>query len=244
MNNTAVDSDNGGPFSNFNNVKIDGQFFIVSDFHILYETPSTLLFEGKSISWCSDVDIINITSLDNTTVSRGYTARCVLKRIVDQSALEEAGASLPDDHSSVQWGSTALYSSVYADVKNGFDTVFFGNTDNIVLRFVDDGSKVSPYIKWETTDIGEMTNSESFAAIGTIEWTNVEDASKLVGVNASLLSVDEFGDVYDEVWTRTHAETYQKDNESLPDSSGYRQVCSATSLHLFYLAAVMFLLKK
>ena len=151
---------------------------------------------------------------------------------------------MPDDHSSVQWGSTALYSSVYADVKNGFDTVFFGNTDNIVLRFVDDGSKVSPYIKWETTDIGEMTNSESFAAIGTIEWTNVEDASKLVGVNASLLSVDEFGDVYDEVWTRTHAETYQKDNESLPDSSGYREVCSATSLHLFYLAAVMFLLKK
>ena len=52
MNITAVDSDNGGPFSNFNNVKNDGQFFVVSDFHILYETPSTPLFEGKSISWC------------------------------------------------------------------------------------------------------------------------------------------------------------------------------------------------
>eukprot|EP00986_Skeletonema_menzelii_P002969 scaffold860_cov141-Skeletonema_menzelii.AAC.5 len=47
-------------------------------------------------------------------------------------------------------------------------------------RHVDGGSKVSPYIKWETTDIGEMTNSESFAAIGTIEWTSVEDASKLI----------------------------------------------------------------
>ena len=96
MNITAVDSDNGGPISNFNNVKNDGQFFVVSDIPILYETPSTPLFEGKSMSWCSDVHIKNITSLDNTTVSRGYTARCVLKRIVDQSALEEAGASLPD----------------------------------------------------------------------------------------------------------------------------------------------------
>ena len=84
-----------------------------------------------------------------------------------------------------------------------------------------------------------MTNSESFAAIGSVEWVNVEDASKLVGINASLLSVNEFGDVY-EVWTRTHAET-NKDNESLPDSAGY---CSLATLHLFFLAVVMFLLKK
>ena len=243
MNNNAETSSGGGPFTNFNNVKNDGQFFVVSHFHILYETPSAPLFDGMSISWCSNVDIANITSLENTTISRGYTARCVLKRIVDQSALKDAGASLPDDHSSVQWGSTALYSSVYSEVENGFDTVFFGNTDNLVLRFVDGGSKVSPYIKWETTDIGEMTNSESFAAIGTIEWTSVEDASKLIGTNASLLSVDEFGGVYEEVWTRTHAEIAE-DNQSLTDSAGgYRQVCSATSL-LFHLAVVMILLKK
>lgn len=88
-----------------------------------------------------------------------------------------------------------------------------------------------------------MTNSESFAAIGTIEWTSVEDASKLIGTNASLLSVDEFGGVYEEVWTRTHAEIAE-DNQSLTDSAGgYRQVCSATSL-LFHLAVVMILLKK
>ena len=84
-----------------------------------------------------------------------------------------------------------------------------------------------------------MTNSESFAAVGTIEWTSAEDAAKLIGVNASLLSIDKFEAAYDEVWTRTHAET---GGQSPLDSSGGPRVCSTISL--LYLFCIYLLLKK
>ena len=58
---TVATASVGGVFTNFDDVKSSGQFFIVSHFNILYEKPGTPLLDGMSLSWCSDVAIANIT---------------------------------------------------------------------------------------------------------------------------------------------------------------------------------------
>ena len=191
-------------FTNYINARKNGKFFLISAFNIMYEMPATGLLIGKSLSWCADIQVNDfmseMSSDDAPPVGFGFSARCVYRRIIDREDFEAAGASLEDNPSEL-WSGTALISSVYTPQANGLSMVMHGNADNLIIRCLDDGTSIIPYLKWEVHDEGDVESS-SFSSVGTFEWISVDDAVNLDFTNttSSAFSPQAFDSIYAGVW--------------------------------------------
>jgi hypothetical protein len=69
--------------------------------------------------------------------------------------LQAAGAQSAYKYSEGQFGSTLGISAVYSDQLNAFEGQNHVNTDDLVVRYWDDGRKTIPVIGWEGHDEGD-----------------------------------------------------------------------------------------
>jgi len=71
----GYNTEGGSVFDNYVKARCDGQFFLLEEGNIQYETPSSASVEVDSLLWCSN---LHFTSNINGTYSRGvgYTAQC------------------------------------------------------------------------------------------------------------------------------------------------------------------------
>lgn len=172
------------------------QFFIkTAHSSVLFETPSSDVGHAGSIWWCGDLSFSNF--FDNS-VPMGFVGRCVYMFYDGKTQLVDQGVPglIDDGIFDASMGITC----VYVDQTNTFDCVSHRNTDNVVLRFVDDGRPTSQFILWETHDAGKDKTPIARSAFAKIIWVKQEEVSQVLKVNTTELTPEYFHEVYTETW--------------------------------------------
>jgi hypothetical protein len=126
-----------------------------------------------------------------------------------------AGDQLTDVHPEGDFGSTRGISVVYVEQYNVFECQYHPNTDDLVVRYWDDGSKTMPRIAWEGHDEGDMhpnaaTSSHSAFAEGT--WVPVEEAAQLFNASVDEFTPAKFKQVYLDTWIKEHTKEAAEKN--------------------------------
>ena len=146
----GYNTEGGSVFDNYVKAQNDGQFFLLEEGNIQYETPSSASVEVDSLLWCSN---LHFTSNSNGTYSRGvgYTAQCVKSFLGDtKSKFDTLGGQLPSTINADTFSVTTSLSSSYNTQSNMFNMVYHNNNDNNVWLFSDTGLSSMSYLGYET----------------------------------------------------------------------------------------------
>lgn len=239
--------DGGSVFANYINARNGGQFFLLWEATIQYETPSFPSDDFVGLRWCSNLGFTDIVgSGDNTnntitTTTVGYTAHCVGAGLPEKEEGDSQQKALTSD----EFNDTNSLSAVYVPHTNIFEGSYHSNTNNWLAQFSDDGRSVMTEIDWETQDAGDDTSpnaGKSWSAVGKQTWIYVEEAASLLNNNADDFTPDKFTGIYTEVWSAnpsqaetvdTEDEESSVEDEESSDSSGNTRRLSVVVPSLF-----------
>jgi hypothetical protein len=211
--------DGGSVFTNYANLRRNGQFFHVGTGHMHLETFATAPYRTALVHWCSQ---LAFTDTDKTVFGRppvvGYTAHCLHISPFDLYITPYAtNGSAANAHGTGSLGkiteefekTVAGYSlsislnANYVPQTNIFEVEYHSNTDNFMIRMWDDGSPASGTIGFEVHDAGDtspMAASTSYSFVGSIEWATVEDAAHILNMDPNEFTPETFADLYEKVW--------------------------------------------
>lgn len=248
--------DGGSVFTNYVNLRRNGQFFHVGKGHTHPETFAKAPYRVALVHWCSQ---LAFTDIDKTLFGRppviGYTAHCLhispfdlditsyafngstanaqgtgsLGKITEEFANTVAGYSL-----------SISLNAVYVPQTNIFEVEYHSNSDNFVIRAWDDGSPTSATSGWEVHDAGDkspMAASTSYSFVGSVEWATVEDAARVLNMDPNEFTPEAFDDLYQKVWI---ADEDQRENHKEETSSAFPDVPLSSLLTSLMVVAGLF----
>ncbi|KAL7550444.1 hypothetical protein ACHAWF_013679 [Thalassiosira exigua] len=193
-------------FTNYRNLRDNGQFFLFREGLVQYETPAVEVIKFRALHWCSNIEFLSDDSAETPTV--GYTAKCLGAPLTNYVATAAAeGAQISNSLKRDLFGDTNSLSSVYVTQANAFETQMHKNTDNWIFRFFDDGRPGTSAIGWEVHDEGDKhpnMASSSFSAVGKLSWTTAKEVAELLKNNATGFTPEEFDKIYKDVWMSSH----------------------------------------
>ncbi|KAL7547745.1 hypothetical protein ACHAWF_011029 [Thalassiosira exigua] len=144
--------DGNSVFSNYMKLREDGQFFMLLEGLVQYETPASEVVTWRNLLWCANIKTMDFDSNDSPVV--GYTANCVMA--VLGNTLQNAASSLSQlEYTSLtpdEFIGTVSQAAIYYPQTNIFEGHYHSNADNFVARFWDDGRSMIPFTAWEVHD--------------------------------------------------------------------------------------------
>ena len=243
----GYNTEGGSVFDNYVKAQRDGQFFLLEEGNIQYETPLSASVEVVSLLWCSN---LHFTSSNNGTYTRGigYTAQCVKSFLGDTKLkFDTLGGQLPSTITADTFSITTSLSASYNTQSNMFNMVYHNNNDNNVWQFTDTGLSTMSYLGWETHDEGDVhpnADTSSWPQSGQMKWLSTEEAALFVVTDFNQVN---FNKIYEKIWNDEHQveveETEERStieeegsefetkgyDESSASSSGRRLIVAATS---------------
>ncbi|KAL7549219.1 hypothetical protein ACHAWF_012487 [Thalassiosira exigua] len=199
-------------FSNYIKLRNNGQFFILGEFTSQYEKPGTDAVILRLVHWCANIMFMDINLVESPVV--GYTANCVftiarntLKNMTSAGA-QMAHVNLDSD----EFLGTRSLSAVYVPQTNIIEGNYHSNTDNLIIRFWDDGYSEMPCIGWEVHDEGDThpnAATSSWSGGSKTSWISAEEMASFLNNEASDFTPEAFERIYKEVWAAhaPHVET-------------------------------------
>jgi len=211
--------DGGSVFTNYANLRRNGQFFHVGKGHTHLETFTKAPYRVALVHWCSQLAFTDI----NKTVFRrppvvGYSAHCLHISPFDLDITDYAfNASVAHAQGTGSLGKiteefantvkgyslTISLNAVYVPQANIFEVEYHSNSDNFIIRAWDDGSPTSATSGWEAHDAGDtspMAASTSYSFVGSVEWATVEDAAHILNMDPNEFTPGAFDALYRQVW--------------------------------------------
>ena len=195
----------GTVFDNFVGLYNRGQLFFLFARTVVHEKPAEEPVTSRILSWCGNLAFSDYTK-NNSSNYIGYAGRCVGMFLKGFTESLEAGAQIPFDASKAEFSFTYGISAVFVEQLNLFEGTLNTNSDDVVVRWWDDGRKTMPYVGWETADEGDKSPNaatSAWSATGTFTWMSTEEVSTLL--NMTIADMD-FDKVYANAWIKSHEE--------------------------------------
>jgi hypothetical protein len=200
----------GTVFDNFVGLYNRGQLFFLSDWTSVYEKPAVEPVTARILYWCGNLAFSDMKN--NSSSYIGYAGRCVGMFLKGFTEFLEAGNQFPFDASTAEFVFTLGISAVFVEQLNLFEGTIHTNSDDVVLRWWDDGRKTMPSVGWETTDEGDKNlnaATSAWSAIIKITWMSTEEVSTLLNKTKADM---EFDKVYTKAWIKSHEEEAEMAN--------------------------------
>jgi hypothetical protein len=193
----------GSVFTNYVNAFNNKQLFMIRAGSGVYEKPATEPVQFTFLHWCSD---LTFSDISNSSLM-GLAGRCVQMVLAGNAEALASGAQLTFDNSEGQFTSTLGISAVFSEQLNVFEGQYHKNTDDLTIRYWDDGRKTTPFIIWEGHDEGDMSPNSatsSFSRFGDLSWITVEEAAQLFNTSVDEFTPAKFTQVYLDTWIKEH----------------------------------------
>jgi hypothetical protein len=194
----------GSVFTNFVNALNNKQLFYLETGSSVYEKPATEPVQLTFLNWCSDLTFSNV----DMSSLMGYAGRCVGMFLAGYTDIIAAGADLTYyEYSEGDFGGTSGISAVFVEKQNLFEGQYHSNSDDLVFRYWDDGSKTAHAIGWEGHDEGDMASNAataSWSSFREITWMSVEEVAQLLNTTTDEFTPDTFKQVYKDTWVKSH----------------------------------------
>ncbi|KAL7534576.1 hypothetical protein ACHAWF_004873 [Thalassiosira exigua] len=195
--------DGGSVFQNYFNMRNNGQLFLMWEYTIQFEKPSSSVVGTRTLYWCSNIEISEIDPSDHPVV--GYVASCVRSSpgpgggwsVFDGAGGQHSSPIISD------FVDTMSLSAVYVPQTNVFEGTLHKNSDNYVIRFFDDGLSTVPHVSWEVHDEGDghpNAATSSWSGFGHMSWLSAEEAAGLLNKSSADFTLESFEDIYMQVW--------------------------------------------
>jgi hypothetical protein len=174
-------------FTNYNELREEGQGFYLLEPMFLYETPDSLVVSGISLYWWCDLEFLS----EESGNYYGYVGRSVAYFL--GSTLENInaqGAEIPPNSNKIPFS----LSAIMVPTLDIFEGQMHATHDDFVLRFWDNGNSTLPFIGWEGHDEGDTSpNADTNAWSGTGKFTKItiEEAAKYLNMFEKYISIVE-----------------------------------------------------
>jgi hypothetical protein len=200
----GFNAEGGSVFTNFADMVNNGQFFILLDYNLVFETPGSDTVRYIAFLWCSDLTFSDLNNNNSSLI--GYAGRCVGRLLAGYDAALASGSQLAFDDSG-EFTYTSGISGVFVEHLNVFEGQYHQDTDNWVARYWDDGTKTMPAIGWEGHDEGDMhpnAATSSWSGSGELTWMSVEEVAHLFNTTVHEFTPDTFKQAYFDTWIKDH----------------------------------------
>ena len=222
----AQEARNIDAFTNYDAMKKNGQFFLLSSQTSLYEDPTKVAVPVYILDWFSgfsfdlpehlpgDTNSSDDDELDDFEFA-GYVGRGINyflgNSLEDMLSSEAIVPKIALD--AEKPGLVLEIAASYIPSLGVFDGRWVPLTDGWRCTYWDDGSNRSPFVKEEGHISPYLTNA--FVARGVMEWISVERAAALLNVTTDKLTPEEHAKIYQRRWDEMHSD----DNDNISSSS-------------------------
>lgn len=224
----GFNAEGGSVFANFVDTVNNKQFFQLYTGSFVFEKPESESVRRSNLVWCSD---FTFSDLSNSSLM-GYAARCVGMGLSGYAEALAAGAQLTYDYSEGNFDRTMGISAVFVEQLNTFEGQLHINTDDLVLRYWDDGRKTMPMIGWEGHDQGDMSANaatSSLSYFGETTWTSVEEVAQLLNTTVDEFTPETFKQVYKDNWIKEHEQEAAEKNPNPEDDTDSTDETTSTA---------------